>query len=339
MYRLLSYTVLFYSLAICCTLPHSKAQNAGKPSTKKLRILLISDLNDSYGSVTYSREVHTMMQHIAALQPDIILCGGDMVAGQKSSLSREHIDAMWRGFDTAVWQPVQALRLPFGFTLGNHDASPNFANDRAAAKAFWEANKAGTRLQFVDDTHYPFYFSYIQQNIFFISWDASSAVIPDSLQQWMRQQLALPVAVEAQARVLLGHLPLYALVEAKNKPGEVINAADKTLAFLKANKVDLYISGHQHAYFPGVKEKLTLLNSGCLGGGPRPLIGHSVPGQKSYVIAEIQKPKRRTRLKVQGYYIDGHKPIALKSLPGKITGFNGSVERWKRNSYKLSKTP
>ena len=337
MTRLIFHPIILCCLAMCCTLTYCKAQSPGKPSAKKLRILLISDLNDSYGSVTYSTEVHAMMRDMAMLQPDMILCGGDMVAGQRSSLTRENIDAMWRGFDTAVWQPIRALLRPFGFTLGNHDASPGFARDRAAASDFWQAHKAQTQLQFVDDTHYPFYFSYVQQDVFFISWDASSAVIPDSLQQWMRLQLALPVAIKAQARVVLGHLPLYALVAAKNKRGEVLNAADSTLAFFKMNKVDLYISGHQHAYFPGTKEKLALLHSGCLGGGPRPLLGDSVTGRKSYAIIEIQKRRRRVQFTVQGYLIDGHSPIALESLPKKITGFNGSVERWKKSRYKVSK--
>jgi len=48
---------------------------------EKLKILLISDLNDSYGSVSYSKEVHEVVKRAKEINPDLILCGGDMVAG------------------------------------------------------------------------------------------------------------------------------------------------------------------------------------------------------------------------------------------------------------------
>src|SRR5690606_29751583 len=87
----------------------------------------------------------------------------------------------------------------------------------------------------------------------FISWDASSATIQPEVLDWMRGQLRSEEAKSARLRILLGHLPLYAIVADKNKAGEVIADADRTLEFFREHRIDVYISGHQHAYFPHIK--------------------------------------------------------------------------------------
>lgn len=294
---------------------------------RDLKILLISDLNDSYGSVTFSEEVHEVVNKIEDINPDIILCGGDMVAGQKASLSMPEIKAMWDGFNASVLSPIYQLNKPFGFTVGNHDASPNYHKDRAAASSFWQTNKDKVNLTFVDDEHFPYFFSYIKNNVLFISWDASSAQISDDVKKWMKQQLSTEIAHKANARIVLGHLPLYAIVESKNKKGEVLDDADETLEFLKKHNVDMYISGHQHAYFPATKQKVTLLHSGCLGGGPRPFLNDDQPAQKSYAIIEIPKNEDFSQVRITGFRAADHSEISLESLPESILGFNGTVER------------
>ena len=50
-----------------------------------------------------------------------------MVAGQKASLSQQSLDSMWNSFDEQILTPIKAIKIPFGFTVGNHDASPNFS--------------------------------------------------------------------------------------------------------------------------------------------------------------------------------------------------------------------
>lgn len=294
---------------------------------KALKILLISDLNDSYGSVTYSDEVHDIIKKVETINPDIVLCAGDMVAGQKASLSIRQLENMWNGFQSTVLDPLQKRGIPFGFTMGNHDASPNYINDRKVASKFWSENKEKVNLTFVDDRHFPYYFSYIKNNIFFISWDASSAVIPEKVKSWMQDQLLSSVARKTRGQIVLGHLPLYAIVQAKNKAGEVLEESDKTLSFLKSLGVDMYISGHQHVYYPASKQQVTLLHSGCLGGGPRSLIGHSGPAYKSYAIIEIPRKSSVKEADIQGYTACDHHEVLIESLPGSVTGFNGTVNR------------
>lgn len=326
---------IVFSLATIGVLWTGEAQEIVKESKNRdLKILLISDLNDSYGSVTYSKELSNVISKIKSIKPDIILCGGDMVAGQKASLTKSRLDSMWTSFDQAVLNPIYEMGIPFGFTMGNHDASPNYHLDRAAASVFWMNNKYKAQLTYVDDTHYPYYFSYIKNNVFFVSWDASSAIIPSKIKEWMKTQLELSSAKKSRARIVLGHLPLYSIVASKNKRGEVLDNADETLEFLKQNNVDMYISGHQHAYYPATKEKLTLLHAGCLGGGPREILGHTAKASKAYAILELPKRKNIEAIRISGFEPVHHRHITLESLPDSVNGFNGVVYKYQFDKIK-----
>ena len=306
--------------------PVKKPNWHAETENRSLKILLISDLNASYGSIAYSADVPAVINEIGKIKPDLILCAGDMVAGQKASLTEQNIKEMWQSFKTVVLEPIQKRNIPFAFTLGNHDASPSFSKDRAIATQFWKNERQATNLTFVDSEHYPFYFSYLKNNVFFISWDASGAKIKPELYAWMQEQTSLAVAKNARMRVLLGHLPLYAIVAAKNKPGEVNSNPDSALTFFKTHKIDLYISGHQHAYYPATKNGVLLLNSGCIGDGPRPILGHTALAQKAYTIIEIpvKKPLKFTQ---RSFIPLTNEEIAINSLPDSVIGFNGVIYR------------
>lgn len=237
-------------LFVACGSGITPKKNGHPLQQKPTLIAVISDLNSSYGSVTYNEYVSNVIRELVTIKPDIILCGGDMVAGQKRLLTEGNIIDMWKGFKETVLAPIQQLNIPFGFTLGNHDASPTFFADRRIANQFWKENVAATNLDFVDSSHYPFYFSYIKENIFFISWDAAGAKVPAEVYSWMKAQLKTRIATKARLRILTGHLPLYPIVDAKNKPGEVNAAADSSLAFFIENGLDLYISGHLACILP-----------------------------------------------------------------------------------------
>ena len=62
-------------------LPLSAARRAA------LRVGLISDLNSSYGSTSYIPAVDQGLDQLIALQPDLVVCAGDMVAGQMRGLT------------------------------------------------------------------------------------------------------------------------------------------------------------------------------------------------------------------------------------------------------------
>ena len=297
--------------------------NNTNKKNKSLKICVISDLNSSYGSINYSDEVKSVIGQLNQIKPDIILCGGDMVAGQKFSLSEDNINAMWDSFKSTVLNPINKLNIPFGFTLGNHDASPSYLTDRKLSQKFWTENKEASGLNFVDSSHYPFYYSYIKNNVLFISWDAAGAKINKEVYQWMETQLSSKQAKKARLRILIGHLPLYAIVDSKNKVGEVNEDPETALKFFKKHKIDLYISGHQHAFYPAIKEGIRFLNAGCIGDGPRKLIGNTNEALKTYSIIEI--PKRRSlNFTYKTYMALNNSEINLNALPDSVQGFNGT---------------
>lgn len=59
------------------------------------RVVVISDLNGSYGSTDYSSHVSRAVSRIKEIKPDVILITGDMVAGMKNGLNYQ---AMWDSF-------------------------------------------------------------------------------------------------------------------------------------------------------------------------------------------------------------------------------------------------
>lgn len=321
--RLPAFLLSLLLFTVLTSFEYRSVSNEPREKIKKaFRIMVISDLNSSYGSVNYSDDVKAVIAQLSVIRPDMILCGGDMVAGQKASLSEENIDAMWAGFKTSVLDPIQRLKIPFGFTMGNHDASPAYLTDRRISKTFWLDNADATGLSFVDSTHYPFYYSYIKNKVFFMSWDAAGAQINPEVFNWMSRQLSGKAALKARLRILTGHLPLYAIVDSKNKPGEVNSDPETALAFFKAHGLDLYISGHQHAYYPAEKQGIRFLNAGCIGDGARKLIGDETDPKKTYTIIEI--PRRRAgKFSYKTYMPQSNTEIDLKSLPDSIFGFNG----------------
>jgi len=322
----IAWIYLFALIVICTSFTNDKPSLTNETKNRALKILVISDLNANYGDTKYSVDVPNVIGRIDEIKPDLILCGGDMVAGQKASLTEQNINDMWAGFNETVLQPIVKLDIPFGFTLGNHDASPGFAKDRELAKQFWINHIKETRLTFVDSTHYPFYFSYIKNNVFIMSWDAAAANVKPEIFSWMEAQLHSDIAKKARFRILLGHLPLYAIVASKNKPGEVIANADSALTFFNNNGIDLYISGHQHAYFPAHKNGIQLLNLGAIGNGERAILGHTDTAKKAYTIIDIPA-KSSKNFKYKTLMPTTNSEIKLSSLPDSVIGFNGMIKR------------
>lgn len=310
-------------VVLLCTILTICSSWQEKPKSKTIKIAVISDLNSSYGSTAYHPDVYATLKELENIKPDIILCAGDMIAGQKASLTTAQTQAMWNSFDNNILKPIQRTKVPFGFTVGNHDASPSYLQDRELAQQFWKSKQKQLGLNFIDQSHFPFYYSYQQDGIFFISWDAAGSKVNQEVFNWMEKQLQSKAAKKAKLRILLGHLPLYAIVASKNKPGEVLADNEKTVDFFKLNGIDLYISGHQHAYYPSFAKKLRLLNTGCIGEGPRPLLGDHRPASRAYTMIEVPVNEAK-KFSYQTFIPNtSGSTIEFYNLPDSVVGFNG----------------
>jgi hypothetical protein len=302
------------------------------PPHKDFRLVVISDLNSQYGSTEYEPEVSQAIALIPQWQPDLVLCGGDMIAGQKASLTQSQIELMWAAFDAQIAAPLRKHKIPLGFTIGNHDGSGAIKNqtlifqgEREQAQAYWQQQQQ--YLNFVDRANFPFYYSFQQHNIFFLVWDASTAQISPQQLEWIEQTLQTPAAQQASARIVLGHLPLYPVAKTKNRPGEYLEQGNKLRSLLTDNKVFMYVSGHHHVYYPGKIDSLELLHGGALGQGARQLINSELPPRHTITVIDLDLPE--LELTYSTYDATTWKKILLKELPASIS--HEDVTIWRRD--------
>ncbi|MEM6427218.1 MAG: metallophosphoesterase [Cyanobacteria bacterium P01_D01_bin.128] len=304
------------------------------PPRGDVRLVVISDLNGPYGSIDYDPEIDTAITLLPFWQPDMVVCSGDMVAGQDLTLTEQRMREMWAGFDQHVGARLRDMGIPYGFTVGNHDASGArgvggtflFQKERDIAEEYWRDPAHDPGIEFVDRNDFPFYYTFERDGIFFLAWDGSSDTIPPENLAWVEQALGSPAAQQAKMRILLGHLPLYPVAEGRNTPAEVMSNADQLQAMLEKYDVHTYISGHHHAYYPAHRGNLQLLHTGVLGAGPRPLIDSSLPPAKALTIVDISFDTPSLTAYTT-YNMQTLQVIEMQTLPRILVGHNGMVLR------------
>ena len=312
--------------------PNPAPKGLYAPVRGDVRIILISDLNSAYGSTDYIDQVKQAIAFVPDWEPDLVLCSGDMVAAQDNALTTTQIAAMWQGFDKYIAAPIRQAKLPFGFTIGNHDASGSlssgqyaFERDRNAATKYWNDPKHDPNLNFVDRAGFPFYYSFSQNDIFFLIWDASTANIPSEQLKWAEKSLASEVAQKSKLRIAIGHLPLYAVAKGRDTAGNYLDNAENLRALLEKYNVHTYISGHHHAYYPAHKGKLELLHAGVLGDGPRRLLSGNLTPSRTVTAIDIKLATAETIYTT--YDMDTLKVVDQSTLPRFIDAPNGRITR------------
>ena len=273
-----------------------------------LRVAVISDLNGSYGSTQYETTVPAAVQRIVELKPDLVISTGDMVAGQRlhPPLASAAVSAMWSSFHAAVTEPLAKARIPLAVTPGNHDASAYeaFALERESFRREWLARKPAVR--FVDDAGYPFRYAFAAGDALFISLDVTRVGVIDADQQRWLEQLLAREAARFRHRVAFSHLPVYPFTHGR----ETEVSADHDLErLLRTHGVEMYLSGHHHAYYPGYRNGIRFVSQACLGAGPRALLGTSARSLRAITLLEISD--------------DGHLTVRALAAPG----FRQEIER------------
>ncbi len=250
-----------------------------------LRVVTISDLNGSYGSTDYDADVDAAVERIIALRPDLVISAGDMVAGQRRPhLNGDQVEAMWLAFHRHVSDRLAAADIPMAVTPGNHDASAyhGFEGERAAFSAQWLQRKPA--LPWVDDSAYPWNYAFALGDTLFISLDVTRVGhLEPAQKQWLSGLLETQ-GQRYRHRVIFSHVPLWPL--ARGRESEY-SGDGELQSLLLDHAVELYISGHQHAFFPGYKDGLNLLGLSCLGAAPRRLIGSAARSPRSIALLEI----------------------------------------------------
>ena len=279
-----------------------------------LRIVVISDLNGSYGSTRYHQRIPSAIERIMELQPDLVISTGDMVAGQRRPhLSRSEIEAMWRLFHREVSGPLSAAGIPLAVTPGNHDGSA-YDGFRLERETYAEQSRAlEARLNLVDGAHYPFHYAFSVGDALFISLDATRpGPLPDAQKNWLRDLLK-ESASSFEHRVIFSHLPQWPFAQGRER--EIL--ADRELdTILQQAGVDLYLSGHHHAFYPGIKDGIRYVSQACLGGGPRKLLGNNRLSKHSFTVVDISANGATT---IRAYQApDFTRVIDWHTLPARI---------------------
>lgn len=219
------------------------------------------------------------------MQPDLLISTGDMVAGQRRPhLARNQINAMWQAFHDHVSDPFEKASIPFAVTPGNHDASAykGFTLERDIYAKQWEKRKP--ELRFLDDTHYPFYYAFELQGVLFVSIDATVVgPLPSTQGQWLAATLQHYGASHRKI-VVFSHLPLWPVSQGRER--EYIGDYELQ-ALLEQENVDVFLSGHHHAFYPGTEKGVAYISQSCLGAGPRRLIGTGRKSQRSFTVLEF----------------------------------------------------
>ncbi len=281
-----------------------------------LRIAVISDLNHSYGTIGYDPPVREAIRRVIELQPDIVLCTGDMIAGQRISpkLKRKNLEAMWLAFHETVTTPLQNAGIPFAPTPGNHDASGSsgFQLERDVYVEQWQKHKSDITL--LADSNYPFNYAFSLKGVLFGSLDATlTGPLPADQTQWLRTVLR-DKGSKSVARIVYGHLPIWSLTTGRERG--ILKDTNLEQLFLD-NSVNVYLSGHQHGFYPFVHNGQHYIGQAALGSGPRRLIGDKKRSPRSFTFIEIATDGS---MRVTAYTgADFKKTVQLSTLPTSIS--------------------
>jgi hypothetical protein len=274
-----------------------------------LHVAVISDLNDSYGSTTYSRAVGDAVARIIEMGPDLVLCTGDMVAGQQAGLD---YGAMWDGFHEVVTEPLSDAGIPLAVTPGNHDGSgyPAFEGEREVYVDEWAARRPP--VDFRDDREYPLHYSFSMGSALFVSLDDTLVAPLDPDQHaWLDGELA--AGEDFPVKIVFGHVPIRPFTQGRES--EILDDADleQTLA---DRGVSLFLSGHHHGYFPGRHAGLRQVSMACLGSGSRRLVGEDGASELAFAWIEIADGAVTS---VEAYAaLDFTAPILRETLPERV---------------------
>lgn len=312
------------------TSPTSPDQETSvEESAKSLKIHAFADMNiDTSG--TYASSTTSIVKSMVSRQPAAILGVGDYIDGEKKTLSDGTYVKMWNSFSQKVLSLMRTAGLPFLPSPGNHDAY--YSQERRLYNGFWGDNKPN--VEYVDDDNFPFYYSFIQDGVFFVSLDdANYYKLSNRTAQlnWLKEQLSSARAQGARARVVYGHIPLYSIVSTKANSstvydngalaGERRTGGTFTLeSILLNNSVDLVIFGHSHGFYSGYYtypdgKKLQVVSMPCAGSSPRYLVGTGIRTPQGYVEIVFSETNK---LAIR-YYNTAGVLQSLSSLPASLT--------------------
>jgi hypothetical protein len=286
-------------------------------------IAFISDLNGRYGSTSYDDRVTDAIGVIVRLQPDLVISGGDMVAGQKQpKLGRDRLEQMWQGFNHTVADPLKRAGIPLAVTAGNHDGSafPEFALERQQFELQWRGRVP--EVDILPGSEWPRRYAARIGMVLLLAFDGTlPGRLPDTERLFLERMLQ-QYGSSATATIVFSHLPMWPLT--RGREHEIIDDPD-LLALLHRRGVDVYASGHHHAFFAGTDDAgMVHLGIGALGGNARAFSGTGSRQPFSFALLSLEHGEVSVTTRAAPAF-QGEVPAT--QLPAAITGPLGTLRR------------
>lgn len=293
----------------------------GAATAETLRVAVLADMNGPYGSAQYHDDVTGAVRRVVSLAPDLVILDGDMVAGQRRpALGEARIREMWAAFHDTISSPLARAGIPVAPAPGNHDASARrgFELERQIYGAEW-AGRAPA-VDWVDKSHFPFFYAFRIEDVVFVALDATVAGrLGGEQTSWLEQILK---GTDGRATVVFGHLPLWPITRGRER--EII-ADPRLKALFERHGVQVYVSGHHHAFFSGSNGGVLYVANASLGGERRAIVGQGRTAPHGFTVIEIADSGAVTLLP----YLAPRFTTTLdpEALPASISSELGSLTR------------
>lgn len=303
---------------ICCLLLILSGETFAAGS-----IAFISDLNGRYGSSSYDGRVTDAIETIIQLQPDLVISTGDMVAGQRHPrLDVDALNRMWRSFNNSVTDPLSMKGIPILVTPGNHDGSgfPEYALEQERFAIEWRARTPD--IDILPGSEWPRRYAARMGKMLLLSFDGTRpGALPEAERLFINEMLN-SYGNTASATLVYSHLPMWPLT--KGREHEILNDP-ALLELLHRKGVDVYASGHHHAFFAGTDEEgMVHVGNGALGGNARAFSGEKKRQPYSFTVLNLANGT----VNISSRFAPGFETeIPASGLPATITGPLGILRR------------
>jgi hypothetical protein len=120
---------------------------------------------------------------------------------------------------------------------------------------------------------------------------------------------------------LFSHVPLWPFAQGRER--EHIGDPELHRLLTQAD-VDLFLSGHHHAFYPGSKDGIAFVSQSCLGAGPRRLLGATSRPPKAFTLIDFSgEPLEIAAFSAPSF----DTPIDWETLPPRLHSAAAELQR------------
>ena len=207
-------------------------------------------------------------------------------------------------------------------TAGNHDGSafPEFDLEREHFEDQWRARVP--ELEILPGSEWPRRYAARMGALVLLAFDGTRpGKLPDDERLFVERMLQR-YGTSAAATIVFSHLPMWPLT--RGREHEIIDDPD-LLALLHRCGVDVYASGHHHAFFAGTDEAgMVHLGVGALGGNARAFSGTDQRQPFSFAVLTLERGEVSvTSLAAPAF----REPVPMAQLPSTVIGPLGTLRR------------